>query len=129
RRRRRAAGRASGGSGGRAPHGVPPAGHRRGPGIPNRDGAAGEGARQGRGDPGGAGMIAILLSITALAWDGERLYVARPGGVDIYRDGKIVGTLGADRRVVMGLAFQGRRLAECGGRGGEEGQGRIWEEG
>ena len=73
-------------------------------------------------------MIAILLS-TALAWDGERLYVARPGGVDIYRDGKIVGTLGADRRVVMGLAFQGRRLAECGGRAGEKGQVRIWEEG
>ncbi|HVE42074.1 MAG TPA: WD40 repeat domain-containing protein [Planctomycetota bacterium] len=74
-------------------------------------------------------MIAILLSITALAWDGERLYVARPGGVDIYRDGRIVGTLGDDVRVVMGLACQGRRLAECGGRAGEKGQLRIWEAG
>jgi len=74
-------------------------------------------------------VIAILLSITAVAWDGERLYVARPGGVDIYRDGRIVGTLGDEKRVVMGLAFHGRRLAECGGRAGEKGQLRIWEEG
>jgi WD40 repeat protein len=74
-------------------------------------------------------VIAILLSITAVAWDGERLYVARPGGVDIYRDGRIVGTLGDDKRVVMGLAVQGRRVAECGGRAGEKGEVRIWEDG
>ncbi len=74
-------------------------------------------------------MIAILLSITAIAWDGERLYVARPGGVDVYRDGKIVGTLGDEKRVVLGLAALGQRLAEVGGRAGEKGEVRIWEEG
>ena len=74
-------------------------------------------------------MIAILLSITAIAWDGERLYVARPGGVDIYLDGKIVGTLGDEKRVVLGLAVNGRRIAECGGRAGEKGEVRIWENG
>jgi hypothetical protein len=30
-------------------------------------------------------VIALLLSITAVAWDGERLYVARPGGIDVFR--------------------------------------------
>ena len=74
-------------------------------------------------------MIAILLSITAIAWDGERLYVARPGGVDVYRDGRLVGSLGADKRVVMGLAARDGRLAECGGRAGEKGEVRIWEGG
>lgn len=74
-------------------------------------------------------MIAFLLSITAVAWDGERLYVARPGGVDVYRDGRIVETLGDEKRVVMGLAVHGRRLAECGGRAGEKGELRIWEGG
>ena len=71
-------------------------------------------------------MIQVLLVITALAWDGERLYVARPGGVDIYRDGKIVGTLGDEKRVVLGLALNGKRVAECGGRAGERGDpGRL----
>lgn len=74
-------------------------------------------------------MIQVLLVITALAWDGERLYVARPGGVDVYRDGKIVGTLGDEKRVVLGLALSGRRVAECGGRAGEKGEVRIWEDG
>ncbi len=74
-------------------------------------------------------MIAILLSITAIAWDGERLYVARPGGVDVYVDGKIVGSLGEEKRVVMGLALRGGRLAEVGGRAGEKGEIRIWEKG
>jgi WD40 repeat protein len=72
-------------------------------------------------------MIAVLLSITAIAWDGERLYVARPGGIDVYRDGRVVETLGVDKRVVMGLAARGGRLAECGGRAGEKGEVRIWE--
>jgi len=72
-------------------------------------------------------MIAFLLSITAVAWDGERLYVARPGGIDVYRDGRIVETLGVDKRVVLGLAVRGGRLAECGGRAGEKGEVRIWE--
>ena len=72
-------------------------------------------------------MIALLLSITAIAWDGERLYVARPGGVDVYRSGKLVDTLGADKRVVMGLAVRGRRIAECGGRAAERGSVRLWE--
>jgi WD40 repeat protein len=74
-------------------------------------------------------VIAILLSITAIAWDGERLYVARPGGVDIYREGRLVGRLGDETRVVMGLAVRGRRVAEAGGRAGEKGEVRIWEEG
>jgi WD40 repeat protein len=74
-------------------------------------------------------MIAILFSITALAWDGEHLYVARSGGVDVYRDGKRVGSLGDDARVVMGLAARGKRVAECGGQAGERGQVRIWEGG
>jgi WD40 repeat protein len=74
-------------------------------------------------------MIAVLLSIVAIAWDGERLYVARPGGVDIYRDGKIVGELGMHARVVMGLAARGNRIAEVGGRAGEKGELRIWEDG
>jgi len=74
-------------------------------------------------------VIAFLLSITAIAWDGERLYVARPGGVDIYRDGKIVGTLGDEKRVVLGLAVNGGRVADCGGRAGEKGEVRIWEGG
>ena len=74
-------------------------------------------------------MIACLLSITAIAWDGERLYVARPGGVDIYRSGRIVGTLGSDKRIVMGLAARGRRIAECGGRAAERGEVRLWEGG
>lgn len=72
-------------------------------------------------------MIAFLLSITAVAWDGERLYVARPGGIDVYRDGRLVETLGADKRVVLGLAVRGGRVAECGGRAGEKGEVRIWE--
>lgn len=74
-------------------------------------------------------MIGLLLSITALAWDGERLYVARPGGVDVYRDGRIVATLGDEARVVMGLSARGTRVAECGGRAGERGEVRVWEEG
>lgn len=74
-------------------------------------------------------MIGILLSITALAWDGEHVYVARPGGVDVYRDGKLVRTLGSDRRAVFGLAVRGKRLAEAGGRAGEKGEVRIWEDG
>jgi len=74
-------------------------------------------------------VIAILLSITAVAWDGERLYVARPGGVDVYRDGRLVGRLGDEKRAVLGLAVHGRRLAEGGGRAGEKGEVRIWEEG
>lgn len=74
-------------------------------------------------------MIAILLSITAIAWDGERLYVARPGGVDIYVDGKVVGTLGDEKRTVMGLAARGRRVAEAGGRAGEKGEVRLWQDG
>jgi WD40 repeat protein len=74
-------------------------------------------------------MIAILLSITAIAWDGERLYVARPGGVDVYVDGKIVGSLGEEKRTVMGLAVRGGHLAEVGGRAGEKGEIRIWEKG
>jgi len=74
-------------------------------------------------------MIAVLLSIVALAWDGERLYVARPGGVDIYRDGKIVGALGSEKRVVMALAARAGRIAEAGGRAGEKGELRIWEDG
>jgi len=73
--------------------------------------------------------MAILLSITAVAWDGERLYVARPGGIDVYRDGRIVAQLGSEKRVVMGLAVRNGRLAECGGRAGEKGEVRIWEEG
>jgi WD40 repeat protein len=72
-------------------------------------------------------MIAFLISITAIAWDGERLYVARPGGIDVYRDGRVVETLGVDKRVVMGLAVRGGRLAECGGRAGEKGEVRIWD--
>ncbi len=74
-------------------------------------------------------MIAVLLSITALAWDGDCLYVARPGGVDVYRDGKLVGALGDDRRAVMALAVHGRRVAEGGGRAGEKGEVRVWEGG
>ncbi|HZE98618.1 MAG TPA: hypothetical protein VE981_16440 [Planctomycetota bacterium] len=74
-------------------------------------------------------MIAILLSITAIAWDGERLYVARPGGVDVYRDGKLVGSLEDGARAVFGLAARGRRVAEAGGRAGEKGELRIWEGG
>jgi WD40 repeat protein len=74
-------------------------------------------------------MIALLLSITAIAWDGERLYVARPGGVDIYVDGRVVGTLGEEKRAVMGLAVRGGRVAEVGGRAGERGEIRIWEHG
>ncbi len=72
-------------------------------------------------------MIAILLSITAVAWDGDRLYVARPGGVDVYRDGRLIETLGDEKRVVLGLAVRDGRLAECGGRAGEKGEVRIWE--
>lgn len=74
-------------------------------------------------------MIALLLSIVAVAWDGERLYVARPGGVDIYRDGKRVGELGGDKRVVMALAARGSWLAEAGGRAAEKGILRLWENG
>ena len=74
-------------------------------------------------------MIAILLSITAVAWDGERLYVARPGGIDVYRDGRIVARLGDEKRVVLGLAVRDGRIAECGGRAGEKGEVRIWENG
>jgi len=72
-------------------------------------------------------MIVLLLSITALAWDGEHLYVARAGGVEIVRDGKVIGKLGDDARTVMGLAWREGRLAECGGRAGEMGEVRIWE--
>lgn len=74
-------------------------------------------------------MIAVLLSIAALAWDGERLYVARPGGIDVYRDGRLVETLGTEKRVVLGIAVRGGRVAECGGRAGEKGEVRIWESG
>jgi len=74
-------------------------------------------------------MIAVLLSITAIAWDGQHLYVARPGGVDVYVDGKITGSLGEEARMVMGLAVRGDRLAEVGGRAGERGEIRIWERG
>lgn len=74
-------------------------------------------------------MIAILLSITAVAWDGERLYVARPGGIDVYRDGRIVAQLGVEKRVVTGLAVREGRIAECGGRAGEKGEVRVWENG
>ena len=74
-------------------------------------------------------MIAILLSIVAIATDGTRIYVARPGGVDIYRGGKIVGTLGSDARVVMDLAAHGGRVAECGGAPAERGEVRLWKDG
>ena len=72
-------------------------------------------------------MIALLFTITSIAWDGERLFVARPGGIDVYRDGRKTGTLGEEKRAVMGLAANGWRLAECGGRAGERGEVRIWE--
>ena len=72
-------------------------------------------------------MIALLFTITSMAWDGERLFVARPGGVDVYRDGRKTGSLGEEKRAVMGLAVNGKRLAECGGRAGERGEVRIWE--
>jgi WD40 repeat protein len=74
-------------------------------------------------------VIAILLSITAVAWDGERLYVARPGGIDVYRDGRRIDTLGIDSRPVFGLAVRHGRVAEGGGRAGEKGEVRIWESG
>ena len=74
-------------------------------------------------------MIALAFTITALAWDGENLYVARPGGVDVYRDGKKTGTLGDEKRAVMALAVFGKRVAEVGGRAGERGELRIWEAG
>lgn len=74
-------------------------------------------------------MIAVLLSITALAWDGERLYVARPGGVEVWKDGKLEGRLGDEKRPVFGLAVHGKRLAESGGRAGEKGWVRVWEDG
>jgi len=74
-------------------------------------------------------VITVLLSIAALAWDGEFLYVARPGGVDVYRDGRLVRSLGAEQRKVMALAARGKRLAEGGGRAGERGEVRIWEGG
>ena len=71
----------------------------------------------------------ILMTIFALAWDGECLYVARAGGVDIYRDGRRVGSLGDDPRTVTCLAASGGRVAEGGGRAGERGQVRIWKAG
>jgi len=74
-------------------------------------------------------VIAVLLSITALAWDGEFLYVARPGGVDVYREGKLVRSLGEDKRKVMALAARGKRVAEGGGLAGSRGEVRIWEDG
>jgi WD40 repeat protein len=74
-------------------------------------------------------VIALFFTITALAWDGETLYVARPGGVELYRDGKKVGTLGDEKRVVIALAVHGKRVAEGGGRAGERGDVRIWEDG
>ena len=74
-------------------------------------------------------MIALLFTITAMAWDGDRLYVARPGGVDVYRDGKKIGALGDEKRAVMALAASGRRVVEGGGRAGERGEVRIWDEG
>lgn len=74
-------------------------------------------------------MISVLLSITALAWDGENLYVARPGGVDVFRGGKVVRSLGGGKRAVMALAVNGKRVAEGGGRAGQKGEVRIWEEG
>ena len=74
-------------------------------------------------------MIGLLFTITSLAWDGETLYVARPGGVDLYRDGVKTGSLGIEKRVVMGLAVSGKRLAECGGRAGERGELRVWDGG
>ena len=72
-------------------------------------------------------MIALLLSITAVAWDGDRLYVARPGGIDVYRDGRMVERLGGETRVVLALAAREGRVAEGGGRAGEKGEVRIWE--
>ena len=74
-------------------------------------------------------MIALVFTITSIAWDGENLYVARPGGVDVYREGKKVGSLGEEKRVVMSLAAHGSRVAEGGGRAGERGEVRIWEGG
>ena len=74
-------------------------------------------------------MIALVFTITSIAWDGENLYVARPGGVDVYREGKKVGSLGEEKRVVMSLATRGTRVAEGGGRAGERGEVRIWEGG
>ena len=74
-------------------------------------------------------MIVVLLSIVAIATDGVQVYVARPGGVDVYRDGKIVGTLGSEARVVMGLAVNGGRVAECGGAPAERGEVRLWKDG
>ena len=71
-------------------------------------------------------MIAALLSISAIAWDGEHVYVARPGGVDVYREGKLLRTI-ASRQPILGLSVHGRRLAEAGGRAGEKGEVRIWE--
>ena len=71
----------------------------------------------------------IALAFIALAWDGESLYVARAGGVDVYRDGRRVSSLGDEVRVVTCLAASGGRLAEGGGRAGERGQVRIWKAG
>ena len=42
------------------------------------------------------------------------------GGVDVTVDGKIVGTPGEEKRMVMGLAVRGGRPAEVGGRAGEK---------
>lgn len=71
----------------------------------------------------------IALAFVALAWDGEFLYVARAGGVDVYREGRRVSSLGDEVRVVTCLAASGGRVAEGGGRAGERGQVRIWEAG
>ncbi len=74
-------------------------------------------------------MSVLLLGIVAIAWDGEFLYVARPGGVDVYRDGRRVRALGEEGRTSICLAARGKRLAEGGGRAGERGDLRLWEGG
>lgn len=71
----------------------------------------------------------IALAFVALAWDGKFLYVARAGGVDVYREGRRVGSLGDDVRTVTCLAASGGRVAEGGGRAGERGSVRIWSGG
>lgn len=72
--------------------------------------------------------MTLLAFIVAIASDGERLFVARPGGVDVYRDGKVAGSLGTDTRRVNGLAWRDGRLAECGGVPAERGEVRLWRD-
>lgn len=71
----------------------------------------------------------IWLAVFALAWDGDFLYVARAGGVDVYRDGRKLRALGDEVRRVTCLAAHKGRLAEGGGQAGERGQVRLWESG